>query len=169
MGHDYSHAERVVKNARYIGKELGFHDVELLEVCGWWHDVGRLYNPDHEKLSAKLMADDLKSRGVDFKTRREAYKAVYKHRYDMNPKTVAGKIIKDADKLDFISVERWNKRESAGQHNNNLRNLAMLPNIRRSFYFEATRLIFDRRLNRFAENLEHQGTLVTKTLVLQPA
>lgn len=169
VGHDFGHSRRVAQNARLIGEKLGYKDIDLLEVCGWWHDIGRLYNPDHEKLSAKLMSRDLKKRGVDFRVRRQAYKAVYKHRWDMDPKTMQGMIIKDADKLDFISVERWRQREAAGDMKSNRRNLEMLPYVRMHFYFDETRQIFDERLAVFAENLEYSGAMITKSLVSQTA
>lgn len=170
VGHDFGHGQRVVKNARLIGTKIGFSDLDLLEVCGWWHDVGRLYNPNHEKLSAKLMSRDLKRRGVDYKTRRRAYKAVYKHRWDMKPKTLQGCVIKDADKLDFISVERWRQRERAGDRTHNQKILGMLPQVRQNLYFDISRQLFDKRLEEFAENLEHSGSWVIRTLVApQPA
>jgi HD superfamily phosphodiesterase len=157
VGHDFGHAQRVARDVRLIGEKLGYEDVDLLEVCAWWHDVGRLYHPDHEKLSAKLMIYDLKKRGVDYWTRREAYKAVYKHRWDMEPKTMQGQIIKDADKLDFISVERWNQRVAAHDMKSNHRNLSRLPYVRKHFYFDISRQLFDKRIGKFAENLEHAG------------
>jgi HD superfamily phosphodiesterase len=98
-GHGLGHARRVAKDARAIAASLGYEDLDLIEACAWWHDVGRLYNTDHEKLSARLMSQDLKMRGVDYKTRRKAYKAVYKHRWDMEPSTIEGKIIKTPTSL----------------------------------------------------------------------
>lgn len=167
VGHDLTHAQRVAADARVIGVDLNYDDLDFLELCGWWHDVGRIYNPDHEKLSAKLMCQDLKRRGVAHKTRRLAHKAVYKHRWDMEPKTIEGRIIKDADKLDFISVERWNMRQVAGDQVRNQKNLDRLPYIRSHFYFDISRRLFDQRLGAFAENLAQNRTVERTYLVLE--
>lgn len=170
VGHDIGHARRVAHDVRLIGRQVGYEDIDLLEVCAWWHDVGRLYNPNHEVLSAKLMSRDLKKRGIGYKTRRQAYKAVYRHRLTMHPKTVQGKIIKDADKLDFLSVERWNSREATGERLKNQKNLARLPYVRQHLYFGVSRQLFDERLGGFAENLEQPSRkLSSQRLTAQPA
>jgi hypothetical protein len=169
VGHDFGHAQRVARDVRLIGEQIGYKDVDLLEVCAWWHDVGRLYHPDHEKLSAKLMIYDLKKRGVNYWTRREAYKAVYKHRWDMEPKTIQGQIIKDADKLDFISIERWNQRKMAGDMDSNHRNLKRLAYVREHLYFDASRQLFDKRLAAFNHILDRQDSELVAPLLLTRA
>ena len=167
-GHDKEHARRVARDAHKIAVELGYTDPDLIEVCAWWHDVGRLYQNDHEKLSAHLLSRDLKTRAVSLSTRRKAYKAVYKHRWDMEPSTIEGKIIKDADKLDFLSTERWNQRQDAGEESANQSNLKLLPYVRKHLYFEVSRRLFDERLGDFAENLErsHVPTRHHRTLLV---
>lgn len=114
--HDINHARRVSENAVSIGKRLDHKNIELLELCGWWHDVGRtIRDAGHEKISAEMLYKDLIKRQKDIKLSKSAYDAIVFHRWDMNPQTLEGKIIRDADKLDFISIERWQACIEHGQ------------------------------------------------------
>lgn len=160
--HDYSHAERVAKDIKAICQAINFRAEEpLLEVCAWWHDVGRLYNPNHEKLSAKLLNKDLKHRGVTYKVRRRAFLSVYKHRLRMHPRTIEGRILRDADKLDEISIERWQKCEETGNHRHNERILKRnLPGLRNKFYFPKSKALYDARIDNFKDYLSGLGVKV---------
>lgn len=106
--HDFGHARRVAANARWLGQVLDHPQLDLLEVCGWWHDVGRLIDPPrHEAISARMLRDCLQRLGADAALAQDAHEAIIAHGLDMHPQTLAGQIIRDSDKLEYIAIERW--------------------------------------------------------------
>lgn len=54
--HDLSHTERVVENAREIGKSLGYDGPDFLELCAYWHDVARTLGKEPHEEAGALMA-----------------------------------------------------------------------------------------------------------------
>lgn len=151
--HDVLHAQRVAENARIIADELEYGNADLLELCGWWHDVGRLIdNANHEKISADMLKKELLSEGFDETTASTAYQSVVFHKWNMKPETIEGQIIRDADKLDFISIERWNACLSAGQyeHLNDISEL--LPALRGMLHFPESKMLYDNRISSFLKS-----------------
>lgn len=54
--HDANHAERVANDSILLGKSLSYPNLQLLELCGWWHDAGRtIQDSKHEIISAKML------------------------------------------------------------------------------------------------------------------
>ncbi len=148
--HDISHAKRVAANAVLIGGRIGYGDRPFLSLCAWWHDVGRGTNDEHhEEINARLLRDDLARRGCSAIETGKAYQAVRHHRWSMRPRTIPGRIIYDADKLDFISIDRWRKCLHAGQcvHLREIEKL--LPRLGRIFHFDESREIYEKRLPAF--------------------
>ena len=114
--HDLSHSKRVVGNATKIAKSLDYRDLDFLRVCIYWHDVARTQSIDpHEEPGAAMARDDLLARGASPKTANLAYEAIRFHKSTASPLTVEGKIVRDADKLDIISVARWENSVKAGK------------------------------------------------------
>jgi hypothetical protein len=142
--HDASHAYRVAYNVGQICQLAGYTDVELLVVCAWWHDVGRTYTgPNHEELSARMLWADLNARDVSEEVCRVAYEAVRFHRYDMQPRSLAGQIIKDADKLDFLDQGRWRQGLQAGEWESINTKVRLLPQLRNLLELPASRRLYD--------------------------
>lgn len=113
--HDVAHSRRVAENAALIAKEIGYADTDFLELCAYWHDTARTEGADpHEEPSAILARDDLIKRGATKEEANRAYEGIRFHKSSAHPTTIEGKIIRDADKLDIFSVERWSKCVQAG-------------------------------------------------------
>ena len=148
--HDISHAERVARNVALIGRKLGYKDISFLSLCAWWHDAGRTIDDScHEKISAELLKNDLLRRGSSVAVVKKAYAAVRHHRWSMRPCTLEGKMIYDADKLDFISIERWKKCLKAKQNIHPKEIAKLLPRLEKLFHFDESRAIYRRRLPAF--------------------
>lgn len=107
LSHGMDHIAKVVELSAIIAKNFPQVDQELIEVAAWWHDVGRLQcDEGHEKVSAQMADENLKKLGLKEDKCQIVFNAIINHRWMMTPKTLEGKIIRDADKLDFLSVDR---------------------------------------------------------------
>jgi len=148
--HSFAHAQSVVELALEIADGYPEVDRELIEVAAWWHDAGRLYAEEHEKLSAEMSEKSLEKLGIEKEICRKVYDAIAFHKWSMHPQTLEGEIIRDADKLDFISVERWKKCLA-------LKNLTvleeishLLPQLRDELlHLEISKGIYDRMIQQF--------------------
>lgn len=105
--HNLAHVGGVVEFALEIVQHYPQIDKKVIEVAAWWHDAGRSIQEEHEQLSAEMAYRDLKNRGFDQKFCRKVYEAIVLHGCSMNPQTLEGEIVRDADKLDYFGVERW--------------------------------------------------------------
>jgi HD superfamily phosphodiesterase len=151
--HDIEHARRVAENAMLIGQNLHYPNLDLLELCGWWHDVGRTINDDgHEKISAELLANELGKQNIDSTIIKSAHDAIVFHKWNMKPKTLEGDIIRDADKLDFISIERWQSCLNSKQPEH-LRDMKVLLNqLPQLLKLDGSKKIYLERLPAFKES-----------------
>lgn len=150
--HNFTHTKSVVEFAIKIAEEYDEVDTELIEVAAWWHDVGRLYHEIHEKLSAEMAYESLKNLNVEIKICQKVYNAIIFHKWSMQPQTIEGEIIRDADKLDFISISRW----KLCLESNNLKILQdlsnLLPRLRNEFlHLKISKNIYDVQIIKFKE------------------
>lgn len=104
-GHDFHHMKRVAKLAKLIAENEGA-DIFLSEAGGWLHDVGdhKLFDdPEREKEKMIQFLEEIKldSRRID-----QLITAIedISFRDQKIPKTIEGKIIQDADRLDAIGA-----------------------------------------------------------------
>lgn len=104
-----------------------------------------------------MLQQDLVQRGVARDTAQRAYEAIHLHKWTMQPKTVEGKILKDADKLTFISKSRWKKCISAGRLEHMTPILPLLPELKKSLYFPSSRMLYDERIRSFLTYLDSAG------------
>ncbi len=153
IAHDIGHAQRVAENAALIGKELSYKNIEFLRLCAWWHDVGRIVSDEgHEEISANMLKQDLLKRGSGSIISQRAYDAIVFHKWSMKPSTIEGNIIRDADKLDFISIERWQSCLNHKQlkHLEDIKEL--LEQLPKLLSLKVSRMVYKKRLPIFAKS-----------------
>jgi HD superfamily phosphodiesterase len=106
--HDISHMKTVWKYCQKIAKNYPDTDLDALEVAAWWHDVGRVYdNEEHSKYSTKMAREDLIKIGYSKKYSDYIASIIKDHPSSRVPRSLEGTILRDSDKLDFLSVNRW--------------------------------------------------------------
>lgn len=106
--HDFGHVDRCASTAALLSSVYPYAHTAVVEICAWWHDIGRLSGPTHhEARSADMLGQELLRAGVDESVVPDFTQAVAFHKWSMRPTSLEGKIVRDADKLDTISAERW--------------------------------------------------------------
>jgi HD superfamily phosphodiesterase len=149
--HDIVHVKCVVDLSLKIAEKVPCADKEIIEVAAWWHDVARTLPGDHAEKSAELAKNFLIENGESKEFATKVYKAICNHSWHAEePETIEGKIIRDADKVDFISVLRWQhiieEKDDAyvGEF------IKVFPKIRDELlYLEESKRIFDEMLPDF--------------------
>ena len=158
--HDFSHIQRVVNNAKLIARHVEYQNPELIELAAYWHDVARTKGlEDHEEPGARMARQDLISRGFGDKPANLVYEAIRSHRLSDRPVSLEGQIIRDADKLDFISVERWKKGLQAKQYDYLLAMLTKLEEFPATLQLPHSKQLYAERLPKFMkyyESIKHQ-------------
>lgn len=104
-GHDYYHMKRVAKMAKYLAEQEN-SDPFLCEVSGWVHDVGDdklTHDPEQAIIDLKLFLASISLSDAQIKKIMETITTV-SFRKGQDPKTLAGKIVQDADRLDAIGA-----------------------------------------------------------------
>jgi len=109
-GHDFDHAERVLRVAKLICKNEG-GDIKVVEAAALLHDVARALendknNLDHGEEGAKIAEKYLN--GIDFPKSKikNVVHCIAVHRFSRGRKaeTKEAKIIQDADRLDALGA-----------------------------------------------------------------
>ncbi|NLA87154.1 MAG: HD domain-containing protein, partial [Clostridiales bacterium] len=56
--HSYSHVSKVSETAKYILETLGYsrHEIELVQIAGYLHDIGNLINRAYHSQTGAVMA-----------------------------------------------------------------------------------------------------------------
>jgi uncharacterized protein len=105
--HGFDHVLRVMKNARWLGEQLGA-DLEVVEAAALLHDVQGA-NPadagrrrDHEQASAAFAREVLKAEHWPAERIEAVCHCIEAHRFrsKIKPQTLEAQILFDADKLD---------------------------------------------------------------------
>lgn len=146
--HDIHHMEDVVNFTKEILEKMKLQDVNR-EVCiigAYWHDVGRTkLNDGHEKVSANMLKEQMEKMNYDEDFISKCIRVIEFHRWDMNPETIEGKIVKDADKLAWIGSGRWKACIKYKQRLDSIMDkLYMLRN--EILYFDCSREIYDKQI-----------------------
>ena len=111
-GHDYDHTLRVMKNAEMLLNEMPEADGEIVRFAALLHDCARPEEHDskgiicHARRGAEIAFELLKQADLPLEFCQAVSEAVRTHRYrdGLAPKTVEGKIVFDADKLDSLGA-----------------------------------------------------------------
>ena len=110
-GHGYKRTLDIIDNMQDIIEGLPEDTKINLDVCiiaGYWLDVGRAFSDtEPEKISASMLTEELQKENYDKKFIKMCNDAIIHHRWNMIPTTIEGQLVKDADKISFIGVERW--------------------------------------------------------------
>jgi hypothetical protein len=163
--HDIQHILSVKNTALKISKEIKYNDTLLIETICWWHDVGRLFSPIHEELSAQIAKYNLLGYGCDKKTINTVYEGIRFHKWKMKPKTLEGNILRDADKLDFISIKRWRGCIKLNELEHITPIVELLPRLRDILKLEGSKKLYDIRIKKFLKYAKSERSTITDSLI----
>lgn len=145
--HDMGHIEDVILYTKKLLDTLKEElDKEVCIISAYWHDVGRVRRKEgHEKLSADMLKETMKELGYEESLIQKCYLAIKNHKWNMVPNTKEGLVIKDADKLAWLGMNRW---KSCLEHHVALQEIIeQLPRLRNEIlYFEESRKIYDQEI-----------------------
>jgi uncharacterized protein len=107
--HTFDHSRRVYALSMRIGEDSGA-DLKVLGAAALLHDIGRSQEDvtgiSHSVLSGEMSQEILKELGFDEVEIDEIVDAIRTHRFSegIEPNSLEGKILSDADKLDAIGA-----------------------------------------------------------------
>ncbi len=169
-GHGFDHVLRVLGlGFRIASMVKNSVDFEVLALASIFHDVGRVFEErkkiHHAIISARIAREFLESRGYPKSKIEAVINAILSHSFSLGfkPRSIEGKILSDADKLDAIgaigiarcfmdSAYRGRSIKDSVKHFYN-----KLLNLKDLLYTEPARRIAERRhrfLIRFLEELK---------------
>lgn len=92
----------------------------------------------------------------------KCYLAIYKHGWKEKPETLEGIIVRDADKIDFVGVERWKNCLKMNCPFSKI--LELLPKVRNELLqLDLSKTIFDREIAKLVVFLHNQVFLISKS------
>lgn len=144
--HDQRHIESMLAFAEEIAKNMPEVDFDILEIACRWHDVGRVYTDrGHEKKSAEMAFRELKEMGFSQEFAQKVYHAIISHSVNLVPSTMEGRILKDADKLDYLPAWRWRVMIKNKEEKNMEAMMRDIVEMRdQQLYFHESKIIFDK-------------------------
>lgn len=144
--HSISHMEAIVNYTKEILLTEKNANKEVCIISAYWHDVGRsIQEKGHAVISANMLKQEMEKLNYDSNLIHECYLAIYKHGWSESPETLEGIIIKDADKIDFVGIKRW---EQCIKNNCRFSKiLELLPTMREELLkLDCSKKIFDREI-----------------------
>ena len=154
--HNLVHILDVVEYTKEILETEQEANKEACIIVAYWHDVGRIQqNKGHELISANELKAEMEKQNYPTEFIEECYKAIYKHSWKEIPETLEGMILRDADKIDFIGINRWKECIKNGCRFEKI--LELLPTLRRDILkLEVSKEIFDREIGKLVTFLHDQ-------------
>ena len=152
--HNINHMKDVVSYTKQLLNSLDIEvDYEVCIISAYWHDVGRTKISDgHEKLSSQMLKEEMIKDGYDIQFISKCCLAIENHKWNMNPQTNEGLVVKDADKLAWIGLGRWNDCLNNHQKLDSI--VELLPKLRNEIlYFEESKKIYDKDIIKLIELL----------------
>ena len=115
-------------------------------IAAYWHDVARTVMGDgHEQESSEMLKHEMQQLGYNSDLILQCYQAVLYHKWNMQPKTIEGKIVRDADKLAWIGTLRW--KECLNNNQSLEAIVELLPKLRNEIlHFDISREIYDNQI-----------------------
>ena len=159
--HNINHMNDVVLYTKELLNAIDLKiDAEVCIISAYWHDVGRTkIDEGHEKLSAKMLKDKMKALGYNDELINKCYMAIENHKWNMQPQTTEGLILKDADKLAWIGLGRWNDCLDNHQRLDSI--IDLLPKLRNEIlFFDESKKIFDRDIIKLIKLLYNRNLLL---------
>lgn len=147
--HDINHMNDVVKYTKMILKNMNEDENINAEVCiigAYWHDVGRTkIQIGHEKVGADILEEQMRKMKYDEEFIKKCSASIEFHKWNMQPKTIEGQIVKDADKIAWVGSGRWNSCIKNKQRLDSL--IELLPKLRNEIlHFEYTKKLYDEEI-----------------------
>lgn len=168
--HAVSHHQQVWDNCNWIVEQEGLNpDMEVLEVAAWWHDVERGSD------GFTLMQETLRQLGAKEEFIGKVLGAVGSHSFGQNQETLEGKILYDADKLEYLSVDRLKallalrEQKGMGKKRFNYYKEAWaerINGVRGSFHFDSASKKFEKDLKKFLKFARKDPRLRSFTLAV---
>lgn len=144
--HNVMHVIDVVNYVKELLDNIDDNQInkDVCIISAYWHDIGRTVKVDgHEKISAEMLKEEMMKYHYDESLINECYKAIEKHKWNMQPTTKEGLLLKDADKLAWLGIGRW--RECLKNHQNLDSIINLLPKLRNEIlHYDYSKKIYDR-------------------------
>lgn len=154
--HNLVHVLDAVEYSKEILETEHEANKEVCMIAAYWHDVGRLQQDEgHELISANELKLEMKKQNYEAEFIEECYQAIYKHSWKEIPETLEGMIVRDADKIDFVGINRWEECIKNGCRFEKI--LELLPTLRKDILkLEVSKEIFDREIGKLVAFLHNQ-------------
>jgi len=164
-GHDWWHIERVLNNAMTIAKKEAGADLFIVQLGALLHDVADFkFHGGDDTVGGKVTTLWLKKMGVDEETMKEVVHIVDNVSFkgigvESKMKSIEGKIVQDADRLDAIGAIGIARAFAYGGHKGRpLHAPGSKPEQHKSF--EAYKTRSASTINHFYEKLLHVKDLM---------
>ena len=154
--HNLVHVLDVVEYSKEILETEHEANKEVCMIAAYWHDIGRIQqNKGHELISANELKIEMEKQNYDEDFIEACYKAIYKHSWKEGPETIEGIVVRDADKIDFVGINRW--KECIKNDCKFEKILELLPTLRKDILkLEVSKEIFDREIGKLVAFLHNQ-------------
>mgnify|MGYP005786382287 FL=1 len=154
--HNLVHILDVVEYTKEILETEHEANKEVCIIAAYWHDVGRIQQHEgHELISANELKTEMEKQNYPAEFIEKCYKAICKHSWKKEPETLEGIIIRDADKIDFVGINRWKECIENGCRFEKI--LELLPTLRKDILkLEVSKEIFDREIGNLIAFLHDQ-------------
>lgn len=148
-GYGYQRTVDIIDNMQDIIEGIPDETKINIEACiiaGYWLDVGIDKDKEHpELISANMLAEELEKENYDKKFIQTCTEAIIHHRWNMIPTTLEGHLVKDADKISFIGVERW--KECIEKKQRIDMTMKLISSLRNEMlYFNVSKSIYDEKI-----------------------
>lgn len=153
--HNLVHILDVVEYTKEILETESKANKEVCIIAAYWHDVGRLQKGEgHELISANELKTEMEKQNYSTMFIEDCYKAIYKHSWKEEPETLEGIIVRDADKIDFVGINRW--KECIKNDCRFGKILELLPTLRKDILkLKISKEIFDREIGKLVAFLHN--------------